>query len=97
MKTDLDILAIAEGIETALSIYQSTGITTWAALSASGFKNLILPPPFMTKNIIIAADHDAAGKKAAYEAADRWTQEGRIVKIALPPKGLDFNDVLRGF
>jgi hypothetical protein len=95
--TDLDVLAIAEGIETALSIYQSTGITTWATLSASGFKNLILPPPFMTKNIIIAADHDDAGKKAAYEAADRWTKEGRIVKIALPPKGLDFNDVLRGF
>lgn len=36
-------LLLAEGIETALSVYEATGICTWSALSASGFANLILP------------------------------------------------------
>jgi len=39
-----DKLIIAEGIETALSVYLSTGYTTYAALSASIIENTILPP-----------------------------------------------------
>ncbi len=29
-------------------------------------------------------------------AAQRWSDEGRRVRIARPPQGLDFNDVLLG-
>ena len=88
-------LAVAEGIETALSIMQATGVPTWAALSAGGIKSLILPPLPLATVVTITADHDAVGLRAAHDAAERWTLEGRRVRIALPPEGQDFNDLLR--
>ncbi len=42
----------------------------------------------------IAADGDDAGKKAAEEAASRLYRDGREVRIARPPDGYDFNDLL---
>ena len=41
-------------------------------------------------------DGDEAGESAAHDGAQRWTYEGRRVRIARPPQGLDFNDVLLG-
>ena len=90
-------LIVAEGIESALSVlHAQPNATVWAALSAGGIKNLCLPDPAITKTIIIAADHDFSGIKAAIQAAEFWASTGRMVKIALPPKGCDFNDVLVG-
>lgn len=92
----LETIIVAEGIETALSLYHATGITTWAALSTSGIRGLILPPPATTPHIILAADHDTAGITAAQEAAEKWQRLGHLVKVAIPPApGMDFNDVLR--
>ncbi len=34
--------------------------------------------------------------KAAHSAAARWRLEGRSVRIARPPLGMDFNDMLLG-
>ena len=85
-------LVLAEGIETALSILQTTGKPTWAALSTSGLKAVLLPPDI--KTVTIAADGDDAGRTAAEEAARRLYLEGRTVKIATPPTGYDFNDLL---
>ena len=85
-------LLLAEGIETALSVLQATGKPTWACLSTSGLKAIILPPE--VKTVTIAADGDGAGEKAAQEAARRFYTEGRKVKIARPPDGMDFNDLL---
>ncbi len=90
------VLAVAEGIETALSVQLATSVPAWAALSASNLPNLVLPPLPMAGEVIIAADADPAGTRGAYEAAERWTREGRRVRIAVPPGGLDFNDVIRG-
>jgi phage/plasmid primase-like uncharacterized protein len=87
-------LAVTEGIETGLSVLEATGTPTWAALSAGGIKALVLPPLPLASDIIIAADHDPVGILAAYDSANRWTGEGRRVRIALPPKGMDFNDLL---
>ncbi len=89
-------LVIAEGIETALSVLQATGIPTWAALSASNIANVVLPPLPLARELIIAADADAAGLRAADASADRWASAGRRVRIAVPPARQDFNDVLRG-
>ena len=86
-------LVIAEGIETALSVQQAAGKPTWAALSTSGMCSIILPPEVET--VIIAADGDEPGEKAAQEAARRFIAEGRMVKIARPPRGMDFNDLLQ--
>lgn len=86
-------LAVAEGIETALSIMDATGIPTWAGISAGGIKALILPSLPLASEVVIAADNDPPGIQAADEAAERWTVEGRLVRIALPPAGMDFNDL----
>ncbi|RUR13505.1 toprim domain-containing protein [Legionella sp. km772] len=92
-----ELLIIAEGIESALSVLQvQPNATVWAALSAGGIKNLCLPDETTVKTIIIAADHDPTGIKAAIQAANLWVLMGRKVKIALPPKACDFNDVLMG-
>jgi putative DNA primase/helicase len=90
-------LIVTEGIETGLSVQQATGIPTWAALSTSGIKSLVLPDLPLATHIIIGADNDTSGQglKAAEIAAERWSLEGRRVRIALPPtSGTDFNDVL---
>ncbi len=85
-------LVLAEGIETALSVLQASGKPVWACLSTSGLKSALLPPEVAT--VTIAADGDEPGITAAEEAASRFYREGRDVKIAKPPPGMDFNDLL---
>ncbi len=46
--------------------------------------------------MIVLADGDEAGEKAARACALRYKREGRRVRIARPPLGLDFNDLLLG-
>ncbi len=92
-------LVVAEGVETAASVMAATGVSAWAALSASGIERLVLPPLPLAECVTIAADHDESGvgKRAAQSAAYRWIAEGRRVRIPMPPKpGTDFNDVLLG-
>jgi putative DNA primase/helicase len=92
-----DTLWVAEGIETALSIFLATGQPTLATLSTSGMKGVILPPPALVPNLCIAADHDNPGIEAAQALAAREIASGRNVKIIKPLlQGQDFNDVLRG-
>jgi putative DNA primase/helicase len=89
--------AVAEGIETALSIAMACEMPAWAALSSGGIKNLVLPPE--ATNIVICADNDdnGIGERAAHEAAARWLAEDRRTRIAMPPeRGTDFNDVFTG-
>ena len=86
-------LVLSEGIETGFSVQQATRLPVWATLSTSGLRSVILPPE--VKTVIIAADADEPGEKAAQEAARRFIAEGRTVKIARPPKGMDFNDMLQ--
>ncbi|MEQ1719447.1 MAG: toprim domain-containing protein [Hyphomicrobium sp.] len=85
-------LMIGEGIETCLAAMQATGHGAWAALSTSGLRTLDLPPA--VQDVIVLADGDAPGEAAAMTAAARWRHEGRRVRIARPPQGADFNDVL---
>jgi len=88
-------LGIAEGIETALSVQQATGLPMWACLSTSGLQNIILPDD--VREVVICADNDPPGLRAAQAAAERLHNAARKVKIALPPQaGHDFNDLLIG-
>ncbi len=88
-------LAVSEGLETGLSVMQATGIPTWAALSAGGIRNLIFPPLPLASSVTICADNDPVGLRSAQDAALLWREQGRKVRVALPPEGKDFNDVLR--
>ena len=85
-------LMVGEGIETVAAVMSATGRPAWVALSTSGLRALRLPE--IVKSITILADRDPAGEAAALHAAARWKAEGRRVRIARPPHGQDFNDVL---
>ena len=87
-------LVIGEGIETSASAGKLLGLPAWAAISAGNLaRGLVLPPE--VRSIIIAADTDPAGERAARDAALRWSREGRKVRIARPDKeNADFNNVL---
>jgi len=90
-----DNLVIAEGIETALAVRLSTGMPTWAALSATGIEKLSVPET--VRCLFIAADHDPDGKgeKAAKALAQRLLREDhtKIVKIRKPQTpGTDWAD-----
>ena len=89
-----DVLMVGEGIETCLAAMQATGNPAWAALSTSGLRALDLPQE--VREVIVLADGDDPGEEAAREAALRWKRERRSVRIARPPRGCDFNDLLLG-
>src|SRR5579883_338094 len=83
---------VGEGIETCLAAMQATGMPAWAAMSTSGLRTLELPD--IVREVVVLADGDDPGEAAAKAAAARWSREGRRVRIARPPKGMDFNDLL---
>jgi putative DNA primase/helicase len=87
-----DTLMVGEGIETCLAAMQATGHAAWAALSTSGLRTLDLPQK--VRDIIVLADGDEAGEAASQNCALRWKREGRRVRIARPPTGMDFNDLM---
>lgn len=88
-----DVLMVGEGIETCLAAMQATGKPAWAALSTSGLRALDLPRAIA--KVIVLADGDEPGEAAAQHCALRWQREGRSVRIARPPSGMDFNDLLK--
>ena len=86
-------LALAEGIETALAVRETTGWPAWATIAAPFMKEVIVPPE--VREILIAADHDRAGLEAAHALARRLLREGRRVRLAVPPEEkADWLDVL---
>jgi putative DNA primase/helicase len=86
-------LIVGEGIETVLSATQILGFPGIAAMSAT---NLAKVRPPKCRDIIVAADNDAAGRKAAEDAACHLNSMHLKVRIAFPPDGYnDFNDALR--
>ncbi len=87
-----DVLMVGEGIETCLAVMQASGRPAWAALSTSGLRALDLPHE--VRDVIVLADGDDPGEAAAQDCAWRWKREGRRVRIARPPLGMDFNDLL---
>jgi phage/plasmid primase-like uncharacterized protein len=87
-------MVIGEGIESAASAGHLMGFPAWAAISAGNMANgLVLPPD--ARSVVIAADPDEPGRKAARDAWTRWRADGRLVSIATPNGSADFNDVLR--
>lgn len=86
-------LAVAEGVESALSFTTLFEVPCWAALSAGGLERFELPAGL--SRLIVAADHDANDR--GFEAAKVLaTRAQRIcdVTISIPPQPGDWNDVL---
>jgi len=85
-------LAVAEGIETALSL--AWGFTpVWATIDAGHLKRL--PVIQSVQSLTIAVDQDEAGQDAAYHCAARWLSAGCSVQLT-QQKANDLNDVLLG-
>ena len=95
LQTASDTLVIGEGIESAAAAGAILGLPAWAAVSAGNLaKSMMLPAEI--RSVVIAADHDAAGLRAAETAWRRWRAEGRSVRIVKPnQEDSDFNDLQR--
>jgi len=90
---DGGVLAVAEGIETALAYAALTGTPTWAALSGPGMKQLQLPDGLTW--LAIAADFDGPGLLAAEHLERRARDLGIGVRIDLPSRHrTDWADML---
>ncbi|RWB60453.1 DUF3631 domain-containing protein [Mesorhizobium sp.] len=86
-------LIVGEGVETVLAAMQISRLQGVSALSASFMPEVELPD---SSEVIICADNDEPGVKAAKALAQRLATEGRVVRIAYPPDGLnDWNDALK--
>lgn len=83
-------LAIAEGVETSLSVARDFR-PAWAAVDAG---NLAAFPVLAgIETLVVAADHDAAGIEAANKCADRWAAAGVDVRVLAPVREhADWND-----
>lgn len=91
---DGDTVAIAEGIEDALTV--ALECPEWrvlAAVSAHNLPNLVLPRSIAEVVLVGQRDGENPGVRRAREAAlDRWLREGRAVREALPPESFkDWN------
>jgi putative DNA primase/helicase len=84
------VLMVGEGIESCLATMLATGNAAW--LSTSGLRTLDLPDAL--RDVIVQADGDAPGEAAARDCAQRLKRDGRCVRVARPPQGMDFNDLL---
>lgn len=92
-------LDLAEGIETALWVQQSTGRTCWAGLSIGGMGAAVLPGE--VRSVTLCGENgnkDPEAYASAFEGAMRWhRRHGRDVSSAFPPPEFgDFDDLGRG-
>ena len=90
-----EILGLAEGVETALSVFQLYGIPTWAALGSSNLPRIALPQLPDAEEVHLYIDGDAASNDAMVESGKRYSRQGRLVKVFPAPDGMDFNDLIR--
>lgn len=90
-------LILTEGVEDALTIWQSTGRQTWACL---GVTNIGRAPVPVGTEVLIGRDNDPYGSPADLaigHAVDALMARGCIVRVARPPRRFhDFNDLLLG-
>lgn len=77
------VLVVAEGIETAFAVRQVTGLPVWATVSAGGMKALLVPEG--VRKLLIAADGDPPGIRAAHVLARRATSMGIRSVVRVPP------------
>ena len=86
-----DVLGLAEGIETALSAQQLTGIPTWACLGATRMHRVVIPEHI--RELHLFGDNDDAGRDAVNRAAYQ-NRERRVVLRFPPDTCNDWNDLL---
>lgn len=85
-------LAIAEGVESALAAAHGY-CPVWSTIDAGNMAKF--PLLLGIETLVIFADHDGAGLKAARACGKRWAEAGREVNLVVPPApGTDIADVV---
>lgn len=84
-------LAIAEGIETALTV-ANVYRPIWATIDGGNLAHFPVLPGIECLTIFADNDAKAQGAKYAEQCAQRWAAAGREVRIATPPEVGDWND-----
>jgi hypothetical protein len=82
---DLGGLAIAEGIEDALTLHRATGLGAWAAGTATRLPKVAVVVPGYVETVTIPVDDDVAGRCGSVELAHRLDVRGLEV-IMLEPR-----------
>jgi hypothetical protein len=95
-----EILNIAEGPETALAVFEGTGIPTWAAISAKGMEQIVVPKSVDEIHIWADLDRSGTGQISAEKLATKLAKMGKRAFIHTPQdtiplnnKGIDWLDV----
>jgi putative DNA primase/helicase len=88
-----DVLGIAEGVESALSAMQLSGVPTWACLGAGRMHRVAVPDG--VRELHVFTDNDGPGRDAGERTANVHLHHRRVV-LRRPPDHLnDWNDFLR--
>ena len=84
-------LVLVEGIETALAVHDYSGWPVWSGLNRILLEKVELPE--RVKSVVICGDKDKSGdgQESADKLAQRLANDGREVKISLPPIGIPEN------
>ena len=90
--TSTTTLLVGEGIETVLSLVAAVPALPGAAALSAGSLAAFVPPPGTTR-LLIAADRDPAGRRAAAGLEARALAQGLAAVVLVPAHG-DFNDDL---
>jgi Toprim domain len=90
-----DVLAVAEGLETAIAANMLGHGPAWAVGSAGAVANLPVLPGIERLILIAENDESGASRKATDRCGTRWLQAGRKVTRIWPEQGCsDLNDEL---
>lgn len=88
-------LAVAEGVEDALSAWILWGLPCWAVLGTSGLKGFIPPEDVQEVWILADRDENGAGQRAAVDLAQRLEDMKKAVRILVPSgPAKDINQLL---
>jgi DNA primase len=88
-------VTVCEGPEDGLSLLEMLGAPVWVAAGATFLPHMQFPPE--VRSVVIGADNDPAGDRAAQDAARAFVLRGLTVRIIRPLDGhKDFNDELKG-
>lgn len=88
-------LIICEGLEDGLTLFQELQVPVWVSGGAANLPNMNIPD--FVSTLVIAADNDPPGLRAAWQAADQLCFGRRKVRIMRPDlRFKDFNDEHRG-
>ena len=98
--TEPSACVITEGIEDGLTVAMAAPeMRVLVAVSLANIPNLALPPAL--RYVTICADNEdnpaarANAERALNKAVQRFTSEGRTVRLARSPVGKDFNDAIQ--